>query len=550
MRASEQKNNYTYKYMTPDQVKKRLEKLKSDRSTVETLWQDIADYMHPNRNIITRKYVTEGERKFDQLLDNTGVHANELLGGALHGMMTSPNSTWFEMTTGDYELDNQDDVRLWMQNEVREMHNNLNNSNFHTEKHEMDLDQTAFGTGCMLMEEDDRDVVRFSTKFIGEYYIDEDHMGRVNQIYREWQATAEKLIEEFGMKSLPDEVLKCYEKKDYTQKFWVVHAIYPKRLVSPEDRSRQPYASQYVLKDLEFEISMGSYDSMPYLTPRWSKAAGEIYGRGPGSVALPECKVLNKMNETMLIGAQKVVDPPVQLPDDGFILPLITRPGGVNYRRSGNPDDIIAPIFNDTRLDFGYQALEDRRKRIRDAFYVDQLRLQQNGPMMTATEVMQRTEEQMRLLGPMLGRQQSEFLKPMVDRLFSIRLKRNLVKPIPPILRGRNLGVRYSSFIARSQRLNEGNNVMRWLQAITPFINIDPTAAKALDSMKAVRVLATVFDPPQQIIRSEKEVQKLIEQEAQEKQAMQERLAAQQGIQQGAQVTQTIGAVGGTQQTG
>lgn len=537
----------SWDYFSPKEVIKRLERLKSNRKTAESHWQEIAEYMNPNRSTITRSVPTEGEKRFSQLLDNTGMHSNELLGGALHGMMTSPNGPWFEMTTGDLQLDMQDDVREWLENETLEMHNTLNNSNFHTEKHEMDLDQTSFGTGCMSMEEDPVDVVRFSTKFIKDYYIDEDFSGRVNQIYREYSGTAEKIIEEFGDKDMPKLIMDAFNKKEET-KFWIIHAIYPKKLAKINDRSRMPFASQYIIKECEHEISLKSYESLPYLTPRWSKAAGEIYGRGPGSIALPECKVLNKMNETMLIGAQKVVDPPVQLPDDGFILPLITRPGGINYRRSGNPDDIIKPIFNDTRLDFGYQALEDRRKRIRDAFYVDQLRLQQNGPMMTATEVMQRAEEQVRLLGPMLGRQQSEFLKPMVDRLFQIRLKRGLVKAIPEVLKGRALGVKYSSFIARSQRVSEGQNTLRYLEAMAPFLQLDPGVADNFDGDMAAKVLGQVFKPPQSIIRSDKARKEFRKQKAEAAQAQAEQAQAQAAIDRGAQLTQAAGAAGGTEQ--
>lgn len=88
---------------------------------------------------------------------------------------------------------------------------------------------------------------------------------------------------------------------------------------------------------------------------------------------------------------------------------------------------MIKPIFNNTNLEFGYQAMADRQKRVRDCFYIDHLRLQQGGPMMTATEVMQRTEEAMRLLGPMLGRQQVEFLRPLIMRTYGIAARRNLL---------------------------------------------------------------------------------------------------------------------------
>ena len=70
---------------------------------------------------------------------------------------------------------------------------------------------------------------------------------------------------------------------------------------------------------------------------------------------------------------------------------------------------------------------EQRRTAIRNVFYVDQLMLQQ-GPQMTATEVIQRNEEKMRLLGPVLGRLQSELLKPLIDRVFNILLRNNQLK--------------------------------------------------------------------------------------------------------------------------
>jgi len=534
--------------MAPEQLISKFDHLKGERGRWETHWQDIADFIHPNKNTIMRKLTTEGEDKYVDLLDNTGVQSNELLAGALHGMLTSPNAPWFELTTGDESLDQEDDVRQWLQKQASRMHNVLNNSNFHTEKHEMDLDQTAFGTGCTLMEEDDVEVVRFSTKFIADYLIDEDSKGRINQIYLAWKWSAEKIVEEYGYDDCPKKVREAFDKKEHATKFELILGVYPRKLINPKAKGLE-FVSQTVIKSERANVNVGGFESFPFLVPRWSKAAGEKYGRGPGSVALPECKVLNKMNETMLIGAQKLVDPPVQMPDDGFILPLITSPGGVNYRRSGNPDDVIKPIFNDTRIDFGYQALEDRRKRIRDAFYVDQLRLQQGGPMMTATEVMQRTEEQMRLLGPMLGRQQTEFLSPLVDRLFKIMYRRGLIDPAPAVLGGKNLGVKYSSFIARTQRVNDAQNTTRWLQAITPFMQIDPSTAVVIDAEQAVRSLASIFGPPQEIIRNKKVVEDLRKQQQEQREEQINQQMAQNQLAQGAQLTKAMGDIGGTQES-
>ena len=256
--------------------------------------------------------------------------------------------------------------------------------------------------------------------------------------------------------------------------------------------------------------------------------------------------MLNKMNETLLIGAQKKVDPPIQMPDDGFALPIVTRPGGINYYRSGS-NDVIKPIFNDTNLEFGYQAMEDRRQRVRDTFYVDQLKLRQGGPMMTATEVLQRTEESMRLLGPMLGRMQSEYLRPLINRVFNIMLRKGKIKPAPAAMKGHTLDVRYSSLIAKSQRLADAQNILRTVQAVAPFMQMDPSVADNFNGDACARIVAGVYGFPQLGLRSAADVQRLRQQRAEAQQAQLDAAQEAQELQnagQMANITQKVGANG------
>lgn len=512
------------KKLTFKQVEQKIKKLKTDRGTWESHWQEITDHVLPRKNTITTTR-TEGEKRTWQLLDNTGVNANEMLAGALHGLLTNPDLPWFEYTTGDLALDANDEVRAWLQKAARVTHNVLNNSNFQTEVHELYLDLPSIGTSCMFIEEDSKYIVRFSTKFIVDYFIEENHLGYVDQVYREWKWTPAQIIAEFGKDKVPKKVIEAFNK-GLEDKFCIYHALYPVYLVEPEDKNKLDYISQYFIEADEdgFEVSVGKYNECPYVVPRWSKAAGEKYGRSPAMTALPELKVLNKMNETMLIGAQKQVDPPLQLPDDGMILPIITKPGGINYYRAGSQDR-IEPVFNDTRLDFGYQAMEDRRKRVKDSFYVDQLKLQQGGPMMTATEVLQRTEEAMRLLGPMLGRMQSEFLRPLIDRVFRIVWDRGLIPPPPPELEGRKVDVRYSSLIAKSQRVNEAQSIVRLIQTAAPFMQIDPAVADNFNGDAAVRILADTYGAPVEVLNNSKAV---AQNRSAKAQMQQQALAAQQ----------------------
>jgi hypothetical protein len=221
-------------------------------------------------------------------------------------------------------------------------------------------------------------------------------------------------------------------------------------------------------------------------------------------IALPEQKLLNKMVETTLKGAQKSVDPPMQLPDDGVVLPLKLHPGGINFRRPGT--EPISPIFDNYRVDFGFQALESHRQRVREAFYVDQLQLAQ-GPQMTATEVLQRTEEKMRLLGPLLGRMEFEFLVPLTIRVFGIMNRRRLFDDMPEELKGKKIYPRYISTIARSQRLGELNSMLKGLQALAPVMQINPEVADNFDADGYFNEVARIQSFPASVCRPKDKVE-------------------------------------------
>lgn len=513
----------TGKPLQPEAVKKRVQALKSQRYNWDNHYQEIAELMMPNKANFT-VLRSPGVKKNVQIFDNTAIHSGELLAGALHSMLTNPNQTWFGLTTGEWDLDQRDDVRTFLQDAVKKMHVQLNRSNFQTEVHELYMDIVYFGTPCMSVEETNEDpVLFFSTKDMANVYIEEDNKGRVKGVYRTFMWTAADIVQEFGDKNLPDRVKKSWEKGD-DKKFEIVHAVYPKSLLV--EYSNFTYVSQYTIVTGKAEdLKVGSFRQNPYLTPRWMKVSGEVYGRSPGMTALPEAKTINQIVKTTIIGAQKTVDPPVQVPDDGFSYPFVSIPGGVNYYRSGT-NDRVETIFNDARIDFGFEAANQHRMRIREAFFVDQLQLN-DGPQMTATEVMQRTEERMRLLGPMLGRMQSEFLQPLIDRIFDIMLRRGMFGKVPEVLEGRDLIAQYSSVIAQAQKLSEGQGIQRTIEAIAPIVNAQPEVLDNIDGDKLFRIYGDIYGFPQRAMRDNDKIEELREarQQAQQEAAEREKQA-------------------------
>ena len=207
-------------------------------------------------------------------------------------------------------------------------------------------------------------------------------------------------------------------KKDPYEEIEILHAVYPRSDFNPTKKIKLICHLNLFIWNTKMVMNYlyGGFREFPFVVPRYLKASNEIYGRSPAMTALPDVKMLNEMSKTTIKAAQKQVDPPLLVPDDGFLLPVRTVPGGLNFYRSGTRDR-IEPLNIGANNPLGLNMEQQRRESIRAVFYVNQLMMQQ-GPQMTATEVIQRNEEKMRLLGPVLGRLQSELLKPLIDRVF------------------------------------------------------------------------------------------------------------------------------------
>lgn len=488
----------------PKELKSIADSLASIRGTWENHWQEITDLMLPNKNTITSTK-WPGQKRNRDIFDNTAIVSGGLLSGFLHSTLTSPNRPWFELTTGEREIDERDDVGRWLQRTSRQILNTMNGSNFQTEVSELYSDLVYLGTGVFTTEEDKDVTVRYRARFIKEVYIRENNLGKIDEVYRKFEWDARQIAQEFGEKVLTKDIKKALRDND-TRTFEILHAIYPRtgEVITPFNKA---FASTWMLYDDEKIVREDGFNEFPFAVPRWSKAPGEVYGRGPGVVALPDTKMINVMTQTVIKGAQKVVDPPMQAPSDGFLFPIMTRPGGLNFYTPGT-NDRIEPILNDARIDFGFQAMDDRRNRIKEAFFVDQLQLGQ-GPQMTATEVLQRTEEKQRLLGPLLGRMQSEFLRPVIDKTFEIMARAGKFDEAPEIIQGRNLDVNYSSMIARSQKVTEIQNILRYIEVLQPMAAVKPEILDIIDGDAYARETASLLGVSKRIFNDTGRVQEI-----------------------------------------
>ena len=502
----------------------RFDRLKTGRQNWETHWQEVADYMQPRKADVT-KTRSRGDKRTELIFDSSPIQAVELLAASLHGMLTNPSTPWFSLRYKDQGLDADDEAKLWLEGVTETMYTAFNRSNFQQEIFELYHDLITFGTAAMFIEEDQSDLLKFSTRHINEIYVTENDKGRIDTVYRKFKITLRAAAQQFGG-GLSEEAKRRVDKDPFDE-IDILHAVYPRQDFNPakKDKQNMEFESVYVEYKNGNELSVGGFVEFPFVVPRYLKASHEIYGRSPAMTALPDVKMLNEMSKTTIKAAQKQVDPPLLVPDDGFLLPVRTVPGGLNFYRSGTRDR-IEPLNIGANNPLGLNMEQQRRESIRAVFYVNQLMMQQ-GPQMTATEVIQRNEEKMRLLGPVLGRLQSELLKPLIDRVFAVLLRNNMLPQAPDFLSGRDVEIEYVSPLAKAQKSTELQSIMRAVEILGSLANVAPVF-DYVNFDNLVKHLADIVGVPQKILKTQSQVNAERQQQAQQQEQMQQMQQLQQ----------------------
>ena len=513
-------------------VLERYKTLKAQRVTWEDHWQEIADYFLPRKANITEKH-TKGDKRHDRIFDGTATHSLELLSSSLNGMLTNTISPWFVLKFRNLESIDNDAANEWLESCAKIMQQVFSRSNFQQEIFELYHELLAFGTSAMFITDDVDDDLRFKTLHISELFITENEKGMVDSLTRRFHLKNNNIVSKYPDAELPRSIISDIEKAPYEDAV-IIHSVYPNDKPMGYDNSKNmDWVSCHVHEKTGTLLRESGFKEFPYVVPRYLKSSSnEIYGRSPAMNALPDTKMLNTMSKTTIKAAQKQIDPPLMVPDDGFILPIRTVPGGLNFYRSGTRER-IEPLTIGSNNPLGLQMEEQRRKAIRENFFVDQL-ISVQGSNMTATEVMQRTEEKMRLLGPVLGRLQSELLQPLITRSFNLLLKNGKLPPIPEELGDEEIEIEYVSPLAKAQKTQELSSVMRGMEIFGTLQNIAPVF-DYLDIDGLVKHVQDVLGLPAKIMRSSAEV-KQIQQDKQQQQAQ------QMELQQAQQVAESAGA--------
>lgn len=407
----------------------RQQKLKSKRQNWDNLWQDLSDYFCPGRITAIRRE-EDGARKTKKIYDNTGADAAQKLAAGLYSRTVNPASKWFYITleTADEELENSSEINKWF-DLARDRTQSVINKRGTGALYQTYCDLTSLCNAVLFIQEDPISGVSFRTYPIDRVDIAEDYRGVVDTVYRKFEMTLRQINQEFPGKLPHDKMQQMENEPD--AKAWVLHVVAPRTERDPDkiDNLNMPFESLYILCEGPVLLEESGYPEMPYAVARLEVLAGELYGRGPATIALPEVKSLNEMAKLQLDGSNMRLRPPLDVPLNAYVNPIQLIPGYKNLNQDEGGRRITAlNVAGD--LQYTAKDIELQQNKVKEIFYNDQLYLRTNAEM-TATEVQKRSEIQMQLMGPWQGRLELELFEPMINRILGILIRQGDVPPPP-----------------------------------------------------------------------------------------------------------------------
>ena len=502
----------------------RFSRLESERSNYENIWQVLADYVLPNRMDFTIER-SDAQVKNRPIYDSTAIHANQLLASTLHSGITNASSNWFDLST-DVTIDMSPDVKSYLHIFKEKLQHvfNSNEGQFQSQVFEFYSSLVCFGTAIMFVELDDESQIRFSTIHLSEIFINEDKYNAVDTVFRKFKLTIRQAAQMWGEEKLHAHMGKLLEMEpDKEAEF--LHMVAPARDVphTKDVFKKFPISSVYIdLKNKHVLDQKGFYE-MPYIVSRFDKLAGEKYGRSPAWNALSDIRMINAMSKSIIRSAQLQTAPPLLVADDGVMMPIELKPngiiaGGINSMDGGQR---VTPLNVGGNLGIGVELLQQRQASIRNAYFIDQLMFREGTPA-TATEVVQRQEEKLRLLAPHLGRLQTEFLTPLMKRVAGILFRMNILPEAPAEIKmsKADIKVDYKSPLIRLQKANEITSLAQFIQSIGPLIQVAPESIDKLNIDAVLDVIAEATGLHISALRPDEEVQALRQQRQQQQAAM------------------------------
>ena len=476
--------------ITPEDVVDTYNTLDAEKGTFKSHLQEIADYMVPEGQNVTNQ-PTMGGKRMSKIYDGTAIRALRIFANGMYGNLSPLSTPWFIVTAKDKRVAEMSNAKFWLADTTERMRNAVNASNAPLALHEIYKAEGWAGTGVLYTDEGRRYAINCQTFSIGNCCITEDAEGVVDGLFRLEKFTARQCIQKWG-KKCSAKIVKAFNDGKKNEIFEIIHGVFRRNEYDWRkiDAVNMPYASMYCERLTMNPLEEGGFHEFPYAVPRWEKTSGEAYGRSCGMDALPDTKMLNQMCYDNMRGVQKSIDPPIFAPSEASLSTNNTRAGGIIFYKSGHKPETLN---SNGRFDIALEVENGRRDAVKMSFYNDLFQLLAQDPTneKTAYEISKRLEENISILGPALGRQQTELFDPFLSRVFSIMLRKGLFLPPPPELVDQGLAIEYVGRLALAMKSQETQATGVVLNFVSPLAEAKPEILDNFDVDEIVQGTAT-----------------------------------------------------------
>jgi hypothetical protein len=508
------------------------------RNTTAAQWEEVAELILPtSRNtFFYGNFNWPGVKKTDRQVDASGMMALHRFAAILDSLLTPRNQIWHQLTAQNPELKKDRATRLWYEEVTRRLFNlrYAPIANFSAQNQNNYQSLGAFGTGGMFIDQamgpdgTMLPALRYKAIPLGELYLHENHQGLIDGFIRHFRLTARQALQKWGDKC-PPAIHASAERHSETQ-YNFLHRVCPNSDYDAYrlDEKGKLFSSYYVSVEGHCLLGEGGYRSFPIAASRYDQTPGEVYGRSPAMMVLPALKTLNAEKRVFLKQGHRAADPVLLTADDGLV-DINMRPGALNKGGVSSDGKALIQVLPTGEIQISKEMMEEEKGLINDAFLVTLFQILTETPQMTATEVVERTNEKGILLAPTVGRQQNEYLGPMIDRELDLMASIGLLPPMPPALREARgeYHVNYTSPLSRAQRAQEVSGFMRTIESTLTIVNAtqDPSILDRFDFDTALQQIAEIQAVPESWLASDEDIQAKRQARAQQ-QAKQEAIQA------------------------
>lgn len=493
-----------------DRVLERWQTAKSDRSSLESAWQDLAQLFRPSEADITGER-SAGNGRQERLYSGHQIGAAEKLARSIEAELMPRDEPWVEITTEEEVEAEDDDAAEWLDEAGQALVRAIYEPKAGFERHNTQVlnDFVVFGAGVGWCGES-RDLSRlnFNGIHLKHAWWLRDEAGNADTMFLRDRLTARQAAQRWTFDNLSPEVRQLLtDNKPETKREFLQVAMpredYRARpgLKRPLKATELPYATYVIETETRHLVREGGDHEFPYVVPEWAVMdGGDIWS--PGRRALPDAKVLQQQMRTLLRSGQRAADPPILLTSKGVVNKLDLRPGGVSYFDSstlGQGQKLIERIDVGANMPITLELIKAQMQALDEIFLIPVLQLPDQ-PNMTATEVMRRGTDLLRLTSAVFGSVETGLSQPLVERCFYILLRASERKRFgegspfkepPKSLQGKDLRFKFLSPVARARKMQQVGSLGQMLAVLTPLIELKPSAGDNIDADELIRDVVT-----------------------------------------------------------